>query len=167
MTPTRANNGREARCWRGLLAVLLLTGACVEAGEIYRWVDETGAVHFGDRPPRTAEPERLEVRVPSLGGPPVVEQLERFLEGRGIPPPDRDRRRVTIYTTPDCPHCRRAKAYFAEQGIPYLERDIETSVAARQAFARLGGRGVPLILVGHRKLHGFSPASFSRVYAER
>lgn len=30
------------------------------AGELYRWVDEDGKVHFGDRPPMEAKAESLE-----------------------------------------------------------------------------------------------------------
>ncbi|WP_323846336.1 DUF4124 domain-containing protein [Microbulbifer magnicolonia] len=44
-----------------LLGGLLLSGAAACAGELYRWVDAEGKVHFGDRPP-------LEARAENIGG---------------------------------------------------------------------------------------------------
>lgn len=38
------------RGWAVRLAVLALVCAPAAAGEIYRWVDEAGRVHYGDRP---------------------------------------------------------------------------------------------------------------------
>ncbi|MBY6211640.1 DUF4124 domain-containing protein [Microbulbifer agarilyticus] len=43
-----------------LLALCAFTVISVNAGELYRWVDKDGKVHFGDRPPVEAEAESLE-----------------------------------------------------------------------------------------------------------
>lgn len=44
----------------GLAGALLLAGfATAAAAEIYRWVDENGQAHYGDRPPKGAEAERI------------------------------------------------------------------------------------------------------------
>ena len=47
----------------GLIAALgsLATDA-MAAEEIYRWVDENGAVHFGDRPPENAAAEQISIQ---------------------------------------------------------------------------------------------------------
>ncbi|WHI45124.1 DUF4124 domain-containing protein [Microbulbifer sp. JMSA004] len=37
----------------------LLLAANVSAGELYRWVDEDGRVHFGDRPPAHADAKNV------------------------------------------------------------------------------------------------------------
>lgn len=39
---------------RGLALLVAITGA-VQAGQVYRWTDAEGNVHFGDRPPAEAE----------------------------------------------------------------------------------------------------------------
>lgn len=161
------HGGRVVWHWYALALALLLTGSHAESGEVYRWVDEAGTVHFGDRPPQTAQSQRIEMAVPSLDAPPVAEQLDRFLQARTDAPTARQADAVTIYTTQGCPHCERAKSYFADHGIAYTEYDIDVSRAARQEFLRLGGIGVPLIMVGDKKLHGFSAARFARLYAER
>ena len=45
------------RTGAGLIAILL--AAAASAGELYRWVDAEGKVHFGDRPPLEAEAEDI------------------------------------------------------------------------------------------------------------
>lgn len=44
-----------------LMLLLVLWMAEVSAGDVYKWVDRTGTVHFGDRPPNT-EVERVEIQ---------------------------------------------------------------------------------------------------------
>lgn len=62
---------------------------------------------------------------------------------------------IVMYATATCPYCARAREYMASRGIPYEERDAGRS----QEFSQLGGRGVPLFVVGPEVLHGFSPAA--------
>lgn len=40
-----------------LMMILLLAGGCAaaNAGEVYKWVDKDGKVHYGDRPKHAAE----------------------------------------------------------------------------------------------------------------
>ena len=54
-------SGRVAvRVWiAGVLSLMLWAGVC--QAEIYRWVDDNGKVHFGDRPPATQKTEKLEI----------------------------------------------------------------------------------------------------------
>jgi glutaredoxin len=76
---------------------------------------------------------------------------------------------VVMYATAWCPYCAKARAYFGTTRTAYIEHDIEKSVDARAEFKRLGGRGVPLILVGREKMSGFSELAFESllVRAER
>ncbi len=64
-----------------------------------------------------------------------------------------------------CPHCKRAKAYFARKGVGYREVDIEASDADRREFEEYGGKGVPLIIVGERRMRGFDPDAMDRLLA--
>jgi len=63
---------------------------------------------------------------------------------------------VKMYATDWCPYCRKAREYFARNGIPYTEIDIEKSQAAQDEYRSIGGRGVPVILVGSERMNGFS-----------
>jgi glutaredoxin len=65
-------------------------------------------------------------------------------------------KQVVMYTTARCPACKVAKQYMAQKGIPYQEVDVEASRDGMAAFQKLGGRGVPLILVGDKKMEGFN-----------
>jgi len=62
---------------------------------------------------------------------------------------------IVMYATATCPYCAKARTYMAARGIPYEERDADAS----QEFQQLGGRGVPLFVIGSEVLHGFSPAA--------
>ncbi|MDH4172919.1 MAG: NrdH-redoxin [Betaproteobacteria bacterium] len=72
---------------------------------------------------------------------------------------------AVMYATSWCPYCAKARAYFARSGIAYVEHDIENSASANAEFKRLGGRGVPLIVVGREKLSGFSEQGFEDMLA--
>jgi hypothetical protein len=48
--------------------------------------------------------------------------------------------------------------------VAYSEYDVEQDAAAGREFKRLGGHGVPLILVGEARLQGFSEGGFEQLY---
>lgn len=122
--------------------------------EIYRWIDDEGKVHYGDRPPSDAATERVQVRVNTYQDT-HIQAMEKvfFPEAR-----------VVMFSASWCGVCRQAKNYFHSHNIAYRELDIETNSAGREGFAALNGTGVPIILVGNRRLNGFSPAAFEQIY---
>jgi len=67
---------------------------------------------------------------------------------------------VVMYSTQWCPYCRKAHAYFKRHKFSYVEYDIEASAQNLANFRALNGRGVPLIVVGDKRMQGFSPKSF-------
>lgn len=70
---------------------------------------------------------------------------------------------VIMYSTQWCPYCRKAHAYFKRHKFSYIEYDIEASAQNLAKFRELNGSGVPLILVGDKRLQGFSPQSFEEL----
>lgn len=71
---------------------------------------------------------------------------------------------VVMYATTWCGYCARARAFFAEHGISYVELDIERDARAEQMNRLLGGGGIPTILVGKDGLvHGFDERALSRM----
>lgn len=66
---------------------------------------------------------------------------------------------VVMYATSTCPYCAKARAYMAARGIPFEERDVDSSRAINREFRQYGGRGVPLFVVGSVVLQGFSPTA--------
>ncbi len=82
-----------------------------------------------------------------LAGTVQAQQINRPVAGKPV---------VKMYATDWCPYCKQARDYFARNGIPYTELDIEKSEAARAEHKSIGGRGIPVILVGSERMNGFS-----------
>lgn len=72
--------------------------------------------------------------------------------------------KVVMYATSWCPYCQQARNYFRQQGIAYTEYDIERDIEAKRRYQAFGGRGVPVIFVGKRRMNGFSVSGFNRIY---
>ena len=73
---------------------------------------------------------------------------------------------VVMFTTSWCGYCKQARAFFADkfsdQPERLCEKDIETSAAHKTLFDDLGGRGVPLIIIGNEKISGYSLESYQQ-----
>jgi glutaredoxin len=63
--------------------------------------------------------------------------------------------RITLYSAPGCPHCRRARDYLQLKGLRFLELDVQRNPRGRKEFARLGARGVPVLVIGEVRVDGF------------
>lgn len=62
---------------------------------------------------------------------------------------------VILYSTEWCGYCKMTREFFAANGIRYTERDIEKSSVALGQHRKLGGRGVPLIVVDDAVIKGY------------
>jgi len=141
------------RAWPIIVGLLLSVSA---SAEVFRWVDEDGGVHFGDQPPVSVEVDRMELRVNTYANQNASES--GYATGT---------REVVMYSAAWCTVCKKAKRYFEQKGISFVEYDIETSEQGKRDYRRLGGRGVPIILVDDQRLNGFSSAAFEKVYNAR
>ncbi len=74
--------------------------------------------------------------------------------------PDKTGPDVVVFTIDHCPDCLHAKQYLGERNIDYREFNIEQSAKAKEVFERLGGRGVPFLLIDGARMHGFRPERF-------
>lgn len=72
---------------------------------------------------------------------------------------------VVLFSTSWCGYCRKAREYLNSNGIAHVEYDIEKSSEGKRQFAELGGRGVPLILVGNQEIRGWNPAALKAALA--
>lgn len=63
---------------------------------------------------------------------------------------------VIIYSTPTCPFCKLAKAFFKRENVAYQEKDVSTDAAARdEMVAKSGQMGVPVIDINGQLVVGF------------
>ena len=144
--------------------------------QLFRWVDSEGRATFSTTPPPgTALPPDQEKRAPlrpaQVAAPSPVVQSERPPISRLDPSDpakatqasqDAPRRKVTapprqviLYGTSWCPYCARARAYFQTYRVAFQELDIEKSAAANAAFKKMGGNGIPLIVIDGIAIQGF------------
>jgi glutaredoxin len=70
--------------------------------------------------------------------------------------------RVQLLSASGCAHCARTRALLRAQGVPYQELDVGRSAAGAARFRRLGARGVPVLLIGSRRIDGFQPEAIRR-----
>ena len=63
---------------------------------------------------------------------------------------------VTIYTTPICPYCARAKSLLKKKGVSFEEVDVMMNVKAREHMLEKSGgaRTVPQIFIGDTYVGG-------------
>jgi mycoredoxin len=67
---------------------------------------------------------------------------------------------VIVYGTAWCKYCEKTREYFSEKNVLFVELDIEKSGAAKQQYEKLAGGGVPMVLIGNRRISGFLPSEF-------
>lgn len=65
-------------------------------------------------------------------------------------------KQVTIYSTPWCAYCKKAKEYFKANNVAFTEKDVEADTAARDEMIKKSGQlGVPVIDVDGKIVVGF------------
>jgi glutaredoxin len=78
--------------------------------------------------------------------------------------------RVIMYATKHCPVCVKARRWLLDQGIPYIERDLEEdAAAAAELQAKAGAQGVPasgvpMFEVDGKIVPGFDPGVLLKLW---
>lgn len=68
---------------------------------------------------------------------------------------------VIIYSTPTCPWCFKAKEWFKERGIKFIDIDVsEDYDKAIEMIKKSGQQGVPVIDINGTIIVGFNPSAF-------
>lgn len=138
-----------------LLILLLLSQPTL--ADIYKWVDESGRVHYSDTAASDRPTETVEIRSNSYQSPTYAEPAAT--EHTAHAP-----KKVIMYSTSWCGYCKKARSYFRSSGIAFSEFDIEKDQRAKRKYDAIGGRGVPVILIGSQRMNGFSAARFDQLY---
>jgi len=135
-----------------ILTMSLLLSVNLANAEVYKWVDANGKVYFSDQ-----KPESTRVEVIKLD---VVTYTQVTFAGSnadvGV--------EVVMYSTAWCGYCKKARKYFKANNISFTEYDIEKDARAKKRHREMGARGVPVILVGKKRMNGFSEQGFERIY---
>lgn len=123
---------------------ILLTVSTVHSAEIYRWKDADGRTHVSDKPPVDGGAERVQIR---------NSEAAKAKQAGNEPTSNT----VVMLSASWCTVCKEARGWLSNKGIHFIEYDIEQSEMGKTEFRRLNGHGVPIILVGEKRLNGFSP----------
>jgi len=139
-----------------LFALLLI--ASNVSSQIYTWTDKDGNIKFSDRKPQQEQTvKEVKLKINTV----KVPKIHNNSSGNDYVGANN---KIIMYSASWCGVCKTAKIYFNKKGIPYKEYDVETSVKGRKDFKRLGGRGVPLILIGKKRMDGFDRSFFEKGY---
>jgi len=80
---------------------------------------------------------------------------------------------VILYATSWCPACRSARQYMTENGIPFVEKDIEKDPAAATELmqkarrAGISASGVPVLEVNGTLMQGFDAQRLTALLGEK
>jgi glutaredoxin len=77
------------------------------------------------------------------------------------------KKEVILYSTTWCGYCAKTRKYFAQNHINYTDFDIEHSEKGRNDYERLGGNGVPIIVINKETvIHGYSPEEINNALSQ-
>lgn len=75
---------------------------------------------------------------------------------------------VTVYSTPTCPWCVRAKDYLKSKGVPYRDVNVaEDREGAMEMIKKSQQRGVPVIDIDGTILIGFDQPGIDNLIAAK
>ena len=152
--------------------VLFGTGS---ATEIYKWVDENGAIHFQQSPPENIKQPVTIKRLPTYqdnyrDNENTASQQPRANTSSNNLTNTRETYReadVELYVTSWCPYCKKASDFFRSRGIPFTEFDIEKDKRAARRKKRLTKEnGVPFAIINGQPIHGFKRAAYECALSE-
>ena len=141
--------------------IVVLTASLSGAATLYRWVDDRGVVHVSENPPEGRMNVAQAVVGENAGKEPKDEPSTEKKEFRVRPA------EVTIYTTPTCPWCHKAKAWLRDKKIRYREVDVTSDRSGLDEMVKLSGQtGVPVIVVGGEVIVGFNQNRLNEIFKE-
>lgn len=149
------------------VALALCAAFTVQIGavqaEIYKWTDSNGKTHFSDAAP--AEHQAQTISLDNINTFTKV-SISDAPKWKGFYQPEITPKvkNVVMFSTERCGYCKQARRYFTERGIAFTEKKIDSDNAAWQEYQQLNATGVPVILVGRKRMNGFSQGTFDQLF---
>ena len=128
--------------------------------DLYKWVDDKGTIHYGDKPPEEARLKKIKGEISSFTTP----EIKPLPPGIKNTPSTNNRVSVVMYSASWCKYCKKAAAHFRRNNIAFREYDVEKSSKGARDYKKLRGRGVPVILIGSQRMDGFDAGKFDDIY---
>jgi glutaredoxin len=137
------------------LGALLLLPALGQA-QMYRWLDDSGKVHYSDQAPSSGAKNVQEKSVPASrsASPQLPYALQQAIEN--FP--------VTLYTAASCNACIPARELLNKRGIPYKDIGITSAQDLKKLKNLAGVDEVPVMTIGREILTGFESAAYQAAF---
>jgi len=89
--------------------------------------------------------------------------IEQWLDAPPPLPRPAGAEQVVLYATNWCGYCAKTRKFFAENHIAYQELNVEDSGEGRIGYLRLGGGGVPIVVVNDATvIRGYAPHAINQ-----
>ena len=141
--------------------------------QIYKWTDDKGQVHYTNKKPKNKTLEKVQLKqspnvftsqnISKVNTKSKVTKFQPRITSKVIKAKTRSKGLV-MYSASWCGYCDKARAHFYDNNIRFKEYDIETSDKGKRDHKNLEGRGVPFLVYGSKKMHGFSTSMFNQFY---
>jgi glutaredoxin len=118
-------------------------------GQVYRWTDADGKVHYTQTPPppQAKGVQRKDLRPGAPGS--IDLPYATQVAAKNYP--------VTLYTQSDCGSlCDRARASLVKRAVPFREVSVVGQKEIDEVKRLSGGEGLPLLVVGSQFQVGFN-----------
>ncbi len=142
-----------------VLLISILSVSVASSTQIYKWVDEEGRVHFSDKKPKNQWFSKVQFESKIISYQRVSFDTSKIDASKFAP-----NNKVVMFSASWCGYCKKAEAYFKKNNIRYTNYDIEKSPKGKRLYKQLRASGVPVIIVGTKRMNGFSESGFERLY---
>jgi glutaredoxin len=164
-----------------IFGTLLFMSFLAMGQTLYKSVGRDGRVTYSDRPiadggvektlrahdlPNTAIPEKTPAEIAALqksAKPSPMSNAGTLAPVKSAKLSVSPNSGVLLFSATWCGYCRQAKAFLAQHGVAYNEKDID-SAEGKMAFEQAGGGGVPLLLTKGTAVRGFSRESYDALF---
>jgi glutaredoxin len=145
-----------------LCAALAALTAPAQA-DIYKWTDSNGKTHFSDAAPAEHKAQTITLDNINTFADVSISDAPEF-HGFYQPEIKPHVKNVVMFSTARCGYCKQARQYFSQRSIAFTEKKIDSDPAAWEEYQQLNATGVPVILVGRKRMNGFSQGTFDQLF---
>jgi glutaredoxin len=133
-------------CLSGI--VMLFAFSPAAQAQMHKWVDANGKVVYSDTPP---PPNAKKLGTKAMDNAQRVSNVRLPLELAAAVA----KNPVTLYTAKNCAVCNEARNLLKQNGIPFLEKTIESKNDIDKLKQVSGDTNIPFLLINTTKLSGF------------
>ena len=73
---------------------------------------------------------------------------------------------VELYATQWCKYCKKARNLLDKHNVKYVEYDIEKSKENFDKYKRIGGRGIPVLVINGNVINGYNADKILNLLSE-